>query len=40
MCKPGYTGDGSSCFEVNPCLVNRGGCSADVSNMLSASSFS
>ena len=31
MCKPGYTGDGSSCNEVNHCLTNHGGCSPDVS---------
>ena len=30
VCKPGYTGSGSTCSEVNPCLVNNGGCSLDV----------
>ncbi|KAM8868381.1 stabilin-1-like isoform 1-T2 [Synchiropus picturatus] len=27
ICRDGYTGDGHSCHEVNPCLLNnRGGC--------------
>ncbi|MEE6480097.1 hypothetical protein FKM82_012459 [Ascaphus truei] len=26
VCKPGYTGDGVVCLEINPCSENNGGC--------------
>lgn len=28
-CRPGYTGDGLGCIDVNECLVDRGGCAVD-----------
>jgi hypothetical protein len=40
VCKSGYSGDGYTCSDVNECLSNNGGCSANATCTNSAGSFS